>query len=134
MGLLTGGSNKPSASSSQPQPLSVPSIRATTARSSAGPSYSQSQSPIASSTRDSADRPFTAMPTVSVSSAGEQLSSQLTLQCLLSLNLLKRIPRASREQAVSKLAIILERVVSDNDLAVWERLLLFSLCCLRVPS
>lgn len=98
------------------------SIRATTVRSSAGPPASQSQSPTTSSTRDSSASQFSAVPTASVSSGGEQLSSQFSCTVPPRVKLLKRIPRAYKEQALSKLAIILERVVSDNDLAAWERL------------
>ena len=106
------GSNKPHASSSQPQPPSVQYIRATTERSSVGRSASQSQSPTASSTRDSAARAFAAMHTTSVSSAGEQLSYQFSCTVPPQVKILKRITRASREQSY---------VVSDNDLAAWER-------------
>ena len=48
--------------------------------------------------------------------------------------IIKRIPRASREQALSKLANILEGVVNNNSPSSWERLFLFSTRCLRVPS
>ena len=50
------------------------------------------------------------------------------------MRVLKRIPRASRDQAGLKLATILEGVVSRNDAPAWERLLLFSTRCLRVPA
>ena len=48
--------------------------------------------------------------------------------------ILKRIPRASREQCLSKLATILEGVVTSNSLASWERLIKFPARCLRIPS
>ena len=55
----------------------------------------------------------------------------LPLKC--SVKILKRIPRASREQAASKLATILDAIVSNGDHASWCRLLavqraVFSCC------
>ena len=47
---------------------------------------------------------------------------------------LKRIPRATRELTGMKLATILEDVVSKNDVTAWERLLHFSVRCLRTPA
>ena len=47
---------------------------------------------------------------------------------------LKCLPRASREQAGKKLAAILDGVVSRNDHASWEHLLLFSTRCFRHPG
>ena len=51
--------------------------------------------------------------------------------------ILKRIPRASREQAAAKLAKILDAIVSkdgDDDHVSWDRLLQFSVRCFRVPA
>ena len=80
------GSNKPHASSSQPQPPSVQYIRATTERSSVGRSASQSQSPTASSTRDSAARAFAAMHTTScILQLVSNYHINLAVQCLLRL-------------------------------------------------
>ena len=45
--------------------------------------------------------------------------------------ILKRIPKASREQCGRKLATILNAIVSKNDRPAWERLFRFSLRCLR---
>ena len=45
-----------------------------------------------------------------------------------------RIPRASRAQAGTKLASILEAVTRANDHASWDRLLRFCLRCFKVPS
>ena len=50
------------------------------------------------------------------------------------MRILKRTPRASREQAGTKLAAILGSVVGNNDLGAWERLFYFSARCLRVPT
>ena len=44
---------------------------------------------------------------------------------------LKCLPRASRKPAGKKLATFLDGVVSRNDHASWERLLLFSTRCFR---
>ena len=48
--------------------------------------------------------------------------------------ILKRVPRASREQCLTKLSNLLESVVANNNLASWERLMRFPTRCLRVPS
>ena len=50
-----------------------------------------------------------------------------------SVNILKRIPKASREQCGRKLAAILHAVVSKNDNSTWDRLFRFSARCLRAP-
>ena len=47
---------------------------------------------------------------------------------------IKRIPRASRALAGSKLASILDAVTKDNDHASWNRLLRFCSLCFKVPS
>ena len=47
--------------------------------------------------------------------------------------ILKRIPKASREQCGKKLASILDACVEKNDHTVWDRLLRFSSRCLRAP-
>ena len=47
--------------------------------------------------------------------------------------IVKRIPRASREHAASKLAAILDDVTAANNVASWTRLLNFPRRCLRVP-
>ena len=46
--------------------------------------------------------------------------------------ILKRIPRASRGQAGSKLTLVLNAIVNKNDQAAWRRLLLFFPRCLQV--
>ena len=59
----------------------------------------------------------------------------LPLKC--SVKILKRIPRASREQAAAKLAKILDAVVSKDghdDHDSWDRLLQFSARCFHVPA
>ena len=48
-------------------------------------------------------------------------------------NVLKRIPRLSRVTAARKLAIVVEQVVSRNDLPSWSRLLSFPKKCLHTP-
>ena len=48
--------------------------------------------------------------------------------------ILKRIPRASREQASTKLATILDNVAAENSVEAWERLFLFCGRCLFAPS
>ena len=50
-----------------------------------------------------------------------------------SAKILKRIPRASRHLAASKLASILNDVTQQNDADSWDRLFRFSSRCLRVP-
>ena len=50
-----------------------------------------------------------------------------------SAKILKRIPRASRHLAASKLASILNDVTQRNDADSWDRLFRFSFRCLRVP-
>ena len=47
--------------------------------------------------------------------------------------ILKKIPRASRHLAASKLATILDEVVKDNSSASWDRLIRFPVRCLRAP-
>ena len=47
---------------------------------------------------------------------------------------IKRIPRASRALAGSKLASILDAVTRENDHASWNRLLRFCSRCFKVPS
>ena len=59
-------------------------------------------------------------------------TQQCPMKC--SVKILKRIPRSSREQAASKLAVILDAVVSKNDHISWVRLLQFSARCLHVPA
>ena len=49
-------------------------------------------------------------------------------------NTFKRLPRASRECAGRKLVMILEAIVHKNDHTSWNRLLCFSVCCLRHPD
>ena len=66
--------------------------------------------------------------------------SQPPLEALLPLpprcevRIIKRIPRASRAQAGTKLASILEAVTRANDHASWDRLLRFCSRCFKVPS
>ena len=47
---------------------------------------------------------------------------------------LKRIPRASRQLAASKLASVLDSVTEHNDDASWDRLFKFSVRCFAVPK
>ena len=48
--------------------------------------------------------------------------------------LLKRLPRASRDQSARKLATILDEVTVVNSASSWMRLLKFPRRCLRVPT
>ena len=48
--------------------------------------------------------------------------------------ILKRIPRASRGQAGSKLTLVLNAIVNKNNQAAWRRLLLLCPRCLQVPQ
>ena len=48
--------------------------------------------------------------------------------------ILKRIPRASRGQAGSKLTLVLNVIVNKNDQVAWRHLLLFCPRCLQVPQ
>ena len=48
--------------------------------------------------------------------------------------ILKRVPRASCEHAVRKLAAVLENVVSSNHYSSWTRLFYFPSRCLRVTG
>ena len=59
-------------------------------------------------------------------------SSEPPLSPIASVRVLKRIPRASREQAGLKPATVLEGVVSKNDVPAWERVLHFGTRCLRL--
>ena len=59
-------------------------------------------------------------------------TQQCPLKCLV--KVLKQIPRLEREQAASKLAVILDSIVSKNDYTSWSRLLQFSTWCLHVPA
>ena len=61
-------------------------------------------------------------------------SPQPPLRPIPPVRVLKWIPRASREHAGMKPATILEDVVSKNDVTAWERLLHFSVRCLRTPA
>ena len=49
-------------------------------------------------------------------------------------NIIKCLPRASRERAGRKLTAILEVIVRKNDHTSWNRLLCFSARCLRLPD
>ena len=51
-----------------------------------------------------------------------------------SVRIVKRIPRASRHLAATKLAGILDEVTDKNDIASWTRLSTFSSRCLAVPK
>ena len=58
-------------------------------------------------------------------------SSEPPLIPIASVRVLKRIPRACRDQAGLKPATVLEGVVSKNDVPAWERVLYFGTQCLR---
>ena len=49
------------------------------------------------------------------------------------IRVLKRVPRASRHLAATKLARILEDVAEKNDSGSWSRLFKFGRRCLAVP-
>ena len=51
-----------------------------------------------------------------------------------SVRIVKRIPRASRHLAATKLADILDEVTDKNDITSWTRLSTFSSRCLAVPK
>ena len=61
---------------------------------------------------------------------------ELVLSCRPdhSVRILKRVPRASRQQAASKLACIVQDVVDLNTVEAWVRLMKFSRRCLARPS
>ena len=63
-------------------------------------------------------------------------SSKLLLSSELrrSVRILKRIPRASRHLAASKLACILDEVSVKNDFTSWARLFQFSHRCFAIPT
>ncbi len=63
------------------------------------------------------------------SSQGPTDTQQCPFPLKCSAKILKRIPRSSREQAASKLAMILDAIVSNID-----RLLQFSARCFHVPA
>ena len=71
--------------------------------------------------------------------ASGDLSSQSPSELLLSPNIrqsvrvLKRIPRASRHLAATKLSNVLDDVSEKNDTASWARLLKFSQRCFAAP-
>ena len=62
------------------------------------------------------------------------LEAFLPLPPRCEVRIIKRIPRASRAQAGTKLASILEAVTRANDHASWDRLLRFCSRCFKVPS
>ena len=64
------------------------------------------------------------------------MSSKLLLSIELrrSVRILKRIPRASRHLAASKLACILDEVSVKNDFTSWARLFQFSHRCFAIPT
>ena len=51
-----------------------------------------------------------------------------------SVRILRRVPRASRHLAASRLASILDEVTCKNDNALWARLCAFSSRCLPAPK
>ena len=55
------------------------------------------------------------------------------VQHLPIVRVLRRIPKAAREQCSSKLTSILEEVERSNDVCSWNRLFQFSTSCLRLP-
>ena len=55
------------------------------------------------------------------------------VQHLPIVRVLRRIPKAAREQCSSKLTSILEEVVRSNDVCSWNRLFQFATSCLRLP-
>ena len=61
-------------------------------------------------------------------------STVFSLPLRTSVNIIKRLPKASRECAARKFAAILEAVVRKNDHNSWNRLLCFSRRCLRHPD
>ena len=50
------------------------------------------------------------------------------------MNILKRIPRASRDPSARKLASILNQVTTDNSAPSWDHLFHFASRCLRAPK
>ena len=56
------------------------------------------------------------------------------LQNVPPINVIDRIPSAARHQCSVKFTAILDKVVTVNSVAAWDRLLRFTLRCLRVPS
>ena len=87
-----------------------------------------------------APAPFTScLATLPVSSGPDFTSAEFTaspLDCLVfctggAPKILKRIPRASRLLAASKLACILDGVTAKNDLVSWDHLFRFPSRCLR---
>ena len=112
----SGMSPSLSPSTHPPHPLSLPSSTATP------PSLSTAATPsIAEGIPDMR--------------AGEASTSLLLPSDLRnSVRVLKRIPRASRHLAASKLASNLDGVTELNDSASWSRLLQFSHRCFAVPK
>ena len=55
------------------------------------------------------------------------------VQHLPIVRVLRRIPKAAREQCSSKLTSILEEVERSNDVCSWNRLFQFATSCLRLP-
>ena len=59
---------------------------------------------------------------------------QLFRRTSTSVKVVKRIPRASRHFAATKLAHVLDGVTEHNDAASWDRLFKFSFRCLALPK
>ena len=76
------------------------------------------------------------MPPVPRGSSPSSLSESLLplFRATSSARVLKRIPRASRHLAATKLAAILDVVTEKNDATSWDRLLRFSSRCLTLPK
>ena len=79
-----------------------------------------------------ASRPH-CLPEVRSSGQPALLLSEAPLPPKCPVEIIKRIPRASREPDGVKLATILEAVSRDNDHAAWDRLLCFCSRCFRAP-
>lgn len=90
--------------------------------------------PAPPDTGDSSSQSTVSVAVTSPTSNSEPPSSQFSLRQVPQVRILKRIPRASREQSLKKLASILEGVVSSNCPRAWERLFHLSARCLRVPA
>ena len=99
--------------------------------------------PVASSTQSSSAPTVAASPASRVTESSRVPSAANSRQpaghpvflppSSSGVKILKRIPKASREQCGRKLATILNVVVDKNDHASWDRLLRFCARCLRAP-
>ena len=80
-----------------------------------------------------ADQQRGATPSTQPSVVSLSQGEPAVVQHLPVVRVLRRIPKAAREQCSSKLASILEEVMRSNEVGSWNRLFQFTTTCLRLP-